>query len=92
MIAIPNMDKPKECKKCNFGIVEAKVEGKIYPLNAYCFVQHQSIKDFTDCPIIDIVTCGECKRSGTDGEHTFCMWLGALREPTDFCSYGERRE
>lgn len=38
-----------------------------------------------------IVTCGECNRSGTDGENTFCMWLGALRKPTDFCSYGERR-
>ena len=40
---------------------------------------------------IDLVRCGECNHSGTDGENTFCMWLGALRKPTDFCSYGERR-
>lgn len=44
-----------------------------------------------DCPLIDIITCKDCNRSGTDGENTFCMWLGALRKPTDFCSYGERR-
>ena len=37
------------------------------------------------------VRCGECNHSGTDGKNTFCMWLGALRKPTDFCSYGERR-
>ena len=40
---------------------------------------------------LDLVRCGECNHSGTDGENTFCMWLGALRKPTDFCSYGERR-
>lgn len=43
-------------------------------------------------PVYEVVTCGECNRSGTDGENIFCMWLGALRKPTDFCSYGERRE
>ncbi len=53
-VYIPNMSKPKECKECKFCIVEAKVEGKIYPLNAYCFVQHQNLKDFDDCPLIEI--------------------------------------
>lgn len=47
--------------------------------------------ELINAPDIDLVTCGECNRSGTDGENTFCMWLGALRKPTDFCSYGERR-
>lgn len=40
---------------------------------------------------LDLVRCGECERSGTDGENIFCMWLGALRQPNDFCSRGERR-
>ena len=53
-VYIKGMSKPKECKKCKFCIVEAKVEGKIYPLNAYCFVQHQNLKDFDDCPLIEI--------------------------------------
>ena len=48
----------------------------------------QAKKDLT---IKEIVECKDCKRSGTDGENTFCMWLGALRRPNDFCSYGERR-
>lgn len=53
-VYIPNMSKPKGCKECKFYIVEAKVEGKIYPLNAYCFVQNQDLKDFDDCPLIEI--------------------------------------
>ena len=53
-VYIPNMEKPKECKTCKFCIVEAKVEGKIYPLNAYCFVQHQNLKSFDDCPLIEL--------------------------------------
>lgn len=52
-------------------------------------------KDQTDeCPLIevDLVRCGECNRSAIDdGGNTYCLWLGALRKPTDFCSYGERR-
>ena len=51
--------------------------------------------ELINAPTIDavpVVRCGECNHSGTDGENTFCMWLGALRKPTDFCSYGERKE
>lgn len=62
----------------------------------YCRIDQKSLPSShdarTDCPLIDIITCKDCNRSGTDGENTFCMWLGALRKPTDFCSYGERRD
>lgn len=47
---------------------------------------------FDHKPQIDLVRCGECRHSATDDVgNTFCMWLGALRRPTDFCSYGERK-
>lgn len=46
----------------------------------------------TDCPLIDIVTCGECKWWN---EETHGCNRNPSVEPwweTDFCSYGERRE
>ena len=89
MIVIPNMEKPKECKECqwhlDFYIEDEQVGG-------LCTITEKDDRENT-CPLIeiDLVRCGECNHSGTDGENTFCMWLGALRKPTDFCSYGERR-
>lgn len=60
--------------------------------NEHFILGFESYREWLEgLPTIDLVTCGECNRSGTDGENTFCMWLGALRKPTDFCSYGERR-
>ena len=90
MIVIPNMEKPKECKECqwhlDFYIEDEQVGG-------LCTITEKDDRENT-CPLIeiDLVRCGECNHSGTDGENTFCMWLGALRKPTDFCSYGERKE
>lgn len=91
MIAIPNMEKPKNCYACSFndGIFCALIDN-----DTDAFIKDNptevATKVLPNCPILDIVTCEECKRSGTDGEHTFCMWLGALRKPTDFCSYGDK--
>ena len=89
-ILIKGMDMPKSCGECRFHINEIKIGSKSYLCNPYCFAT-QSKEKGNLCPLIEIVTCGECTRSGTDGENTFCMWQGALRQPTDFCSYGERR-
>lgn len=50
---------------------------------------------YKDCPLIeiDIVRCGECKWGNKDNEGT--LWcehaIGGIMKPTDFCSYGERR-
>lgn len=76
MIAIP-IDKPER--------------GEVIALDGENAVYSDDDMNVHRYPIIDIVMCKDCKRSGTDGENTFCMWLGALRKPTDFCSYGERR-
>lgn len=52
--------------------------------------------DKNTCPLIDIVTCGECKWWDRDGkrkdgkgwcENVIC----GLTKPNAFCSYGERR-
>ena len=88
-VYIPNMEKPKGCRWC--------------PLNhdSICYVIQPYKTDETngeqcrnDCPLIEIVRCGECDK----GEETIsgkirCKLdsLGLVWEKTDFCSYGERR-
>lgn len=86
MIAIPNMDKPKSCAKCK--LVTQFVMGELF-----CDVLDKQVSPYViphDCPITDIVTCGECIHHD-DGLCHRPKWSFAV-EPTDFCSYGERRE
>lgn len=40
---------------------------------------------------IDLVRCGECKWFINEGSVTICDTHEQYIEPTDFCSYGERR-
>lgn len=43
------------------------------------------------CPLIDIVTCGECKWLGVDDGMPFCYWWLREIESDVFCSHAERR-
>lgn len=87
MIAIPNMEMPKDCWECQmFGTWEEV--GKFS-----CFLGAK-VKDIdirpTDCPLIDIVTCGECKhwyRINPPIDEECDIFPNA----DDFCPYGERR-
>ena len=91
MIAIPNMEKPKSCNECRY---------KMWTMNeTFCNLLDKMLGDEDirpDCPLIDIVTCGECKWGdmGIDEEgKLFWKCLGIHyggTKPTDFCSYGER--
>jgi len=85
MIAIPNMDKPKECKECqwhlDFYIEDEQVGG-------LCTITEKDDRE-NDCPLIDIVTCGECIHYR--GDHNYCDNDYFAKE-NGFCSYGERRE
>ena len=78
MIAIPNMEKPKDCWEC---------------FNSDCghWGEHGYDKP-TDCPLIEIVECKDCKYWTDDMSGN--MWcehaIGGLTKPDDFCSYGER--
>ena len=84
MIAIPNMEKPKDCKECqwhlDFYIEDEQVGG-------LCTITEKDDKENT-CPLIDIVTCGECKQ--LDNTKWCDLFLHYMNDD-DFCSYGERR-
>lgn len=81
MIAIPNMERPESCWQCyNEGCDHWAEYG--YDNSAVC-------------PLIDIVTCGECKY--WTGDCTNERWQSPTDDylpqtnADDFCSYGERR-
>lgn len=85
MIAIPNMEKPKDCKECqwhlDFYIEDEQVGG-------LCTITEKDDRENT-CPLIEIVRCGECKRRKKNG---FCLEHNRYeRNDDNFCSYGERR-
>ena len=82
MIAIPNMDKPEYCRVCHERLKCKQYDGEI-------------LHTPDDCPLIDIVRCGECKWSYID-ERDGTLWCKVhfhhYRVNSDgFCSYGERR-
>ena len=87
MIAIPNMSKPKRCGECDLW------SNCFYPKNPYT---EQDDYIAGDCPLIDIVTCGECKWFIEQGKGNFGKCTYRTRPmlyclPTDFCSYAERK-
>lgn len=96
-ILIKGIDMPKECKGIELVFIP-KDGDIIYNSESMSIGAEQIVEIPTphgrlidEDALIDIVMCKDCNRSATDdGGNTFCMWLGALRQPTDFCSYGER--
>ena len=91
MIAIPNMEKPKSCWECRL------MDGE-----ANCLVTDEGISFkqegiLPDCPLIDIVTCGECKHYEESeyirGDMVCKYHMGHTyyTEADRFCSHGERK-
>ena len=85
MIAIPNMDRPESCWECRL------MDGE-----ASCLVIDEGIPlkqegIYPDCPLIDIVTCGECKHWYNDADCGMACEFTNMKQPSDgFCNWGER--
>ena len=97
MIAIPNMEKPKNCSEC---ILADKHLNGLYEAKYYCRLEADN------CPLIEIVVCGECKWWDRDGDRPFgychaekhCHFsnnweisIYRTYKADHFCFYGERR-
>ena len=86
MIAIPNMDKPKSCCECPIAksYLDCLMEKKYV-----CPIGHTD-----DCPLIDIVRCGECKWCDDKGKGRALIctnpYIDMDIHPSYFCPYGER--
>lgn len=86
-VYIPNKAKPKKCGQCPCAYF---TEGA---LSNVCQITGDDIDDIGEllknCPIeeVDLVRCEECAWY----EKPYCRWHDRDNKPTDFCSYGERR-
>ncbi len=103
MIAIPNIDKPKNITRCSYKINPEECKciytDKVFEETLALIMDHPC----DDCPLIDIVTCGECVYFHYDKPyiiqgipvfgHEVCDFWGdgCKTNPNGFCSYGERR-
>lgn len=89
-VYIPNMEKPKDCSEC---ILADKHLNGLYEAKYYCRLEADS------CPLIDIVTCEECKymrKYALRSDEPTGIWchrwsIPRLVTDDDFCSYGERK-
>lgn len=108
MLAIPNMEKPTNCIDCIahrsydhdeyfwYGSNYCKALGKYFNKDKLDIDPFKQI--LPDCPLIEIVRCGECIHRVEDSDFQnghFCLKRrsngGLYCEDDDFCSYGERR-
>ena len=90
MIAIPNMDKPRTCYECDSDFASS------IGCEEWWVFEEGKEKRSPDCPLIDIVRCGECKHSKEwYRDKRICnLWsdTGVSVFKDGFCSYGEPRE
>lgn len=93
MIAIKEMEMPKSCFQCDFYSGEYGCRLKF---TEEC---NPSVEKPDDCPLIEIVTCKDCKHNayetkikGDESIRIFCRKNKTYRCIDGFCSDGKRRE
>jgi hypothetical protein len=98
MVAVKGMEMPKSCWHCNFCYDN---KGYYCAINnnflAYSIVDIPSDERPSDCPLVEVVTCKDCRHCfiDEDGHGYHCEKSDTERIPTcaDFyCVHGERRE
>ena len=104
MIAIKGMEeKPTNCKKCPLVGEDGNSKGPFKPMVCIpIWATTHEIKHciggriLEDCPLVDIVTCGECshcdKKMVEGIESLWCMREYCATDEDYYCGSGERRE
>lgn len=85
MIVIKGMKMPKKCVECPM----YQQSG----INVYCGADYVGIDNVykrNNCPLVEIVTCKDCKH--WDTEDTHCMHINNFTDKDFYCADGERRE
>lgn len=90
MLAI-NMEIPKSCSKCPFKAILPNAGLK----NGVCNDLHLPFKRHPYCPLIEIITCKDCKHNVKNGKDKTVCIIGhrfKMREPSTFyCPDAKRR-
>ncbi len=107
MIAIPNMEKPKSCSKCRWwdtcSVLYDYFDGSVYEYSYEDILDSElDEKCHSDCPIIEIIPCKECKFSHMTygGQCKYCdltlddddNYIECYFDGDHFCGFGERAE
>ena len=91
MIAIKNMGMPTSCKECMLNNVDSPWFG-LCRTTGNNVIEYKDSKHL-DCPLVEIVTCKDCKYWHDDGIMTTCDKNIGNGLPRDyFCADGERRK
>ena len=100
MIAIKGMDLQTDCQKCRFMATDG-ADTLLSPMMCVALwaTKHEikhcvKGKILDDCPLVEIVTCKDCKHCDfDDSDQTFfCNTYGNIVCSSHFCSNGKRRE
>ena len=72
MIAIKDMEMPKTCAECQFGCITYNNNRKCKISESCYTVIFTSKERPADCPLVEIVTCKDCKHCDfDDSDQTF---------------------
>ena len=94
-VYIPNMEKPKDCEMCPFFVLDGAItDDNEWVSYSVCDLLSKTIGDadmMNDCPLIEIVTCGECTHRHEHEWYNTCdKHIGHGFEDDYFCKDGER--
>jgi hypothetical protein len=91
MIAIKGMEMPTSCKECMLNNVDS-------PWFGLCRTTGNNVIEYKDsrhpdCPLVEIITCKECKyaRQSEDNDR-YCYLSGKYHDIDYFCADAERRK
>lgn len=90
MIAIKDMKMPKSCSECPF-----KANDYVCGLLDCAFSCNHFKERNYNCPLIEVITCKDCKHRDTRTEKDGFAYCQKKRMDTNkehFCADGERRE
>ena len=63
--------------------------------NLFEFAPRELIEKMPTADVVEVVRCKDCAdwipQCGNNGSH-YCATMDSFMKPTDYCSYGERRE
>lgn len=105
MVTIKEMEMPKNCDECQFGCITYNNNRKC-KISENCYTVIFTSKERpTDCPLVEIVTCKDCKHwQRIKDYHGRCklfdeVWKGNSLVPIEhgtneefYCQMAERRE
>lgn len=100
MIAIKDMEMPKNCDECQFGCITYNNNRKC-KISENCYTVIFTSKERpTDCPLVEIVTCKDCENwdkewtpnVSDNKEYHFCPMADCNTAEDYYCADAERRE